>query len=71
MAMPILATELYIPPPQPKVVLGSHQIERLNEGMHYKLTPSLPPPALVKQRWSANKCKLRVAGRLIGYQSWN
>ncbi len=38
MAMPILATELYIPPPQPKVVLGSHQIVRLNEGMHYKLT---------------------------------
>ena len=32
MAMPILATKLYIPPPRPNVVLRSRLIERLNEG---------------------------------------
>jgi LuxR family transcriptional regulator, maltose regulon positive regulatory protein len=31
---PILATKLYIPPPRPDVVLRSHLIERLNEGLH-------------------------------------
>jgi LuxR family transcriptional regulator, maltose regulon positive regulatory protein len=38
MATPILATKLYIPPPRPKVVLRPRLIERLNEGMHCKLT---------------------------------
>ena len=35
---PILATKLYIPPPRPKVVLRPRLIERLNEGLHGKLT---------------------------------
>ena len=38
MATPILATKLYIPPPRPKVVLRLRLIERLNEGLHRKLT---------------------------------
>src|SRR6059036_3933375 len=38
MATPILATKLYIPPPPPKVVLRPRLIERLNEGLHRKLT---------------------------------
>ena len=38
MATPILATKLYIPPPRPKVVLRPRLIERLNEGLHRKLT---------------------------------
>jgi len=38
MSTPILATKLYIPPHRPKVVLRSHLIERLNEGVHGKLT---------------------------------
>jgi LuxR family maltose regulon positive regulatory protein len=33
MFVPILTTKLYIPPPRPKVVLRSHLIERLNEGL--------------------------------------
>ncbi len=37
MAIPILATKLYIPPPRPKVVLRPRLIERMNEGMHHKL----------------------------------
>src|SRR5215211_7671466 len=38
MSTPILATKLYIPPPRPKVVLRPCLIERLNEGLHRKLT---------------------------------
>src|SRR3990172_13298972 len=38
MATSILATKLYIPPPRPKIVLRPRLIERLNEGMHCKLT---------------------------------
>jgi len=38
MAASILATKLYIPPPRLKVVSRPHLIERMNEGMHKKLT---------------------------------
>lgn len=38
MPAPILATKLYIPPPRPKTVLRPRLIERLNEGLHRKLT---------------------------------
>ncbi len=38
MSSPILTTKLYIPPPRPKIVLRPRLIERLNEGMHRKLT---------------------------------
>ena len=34
----ILTTKLYVPPPQPRVVLRPHLIERLNEGLRRKLT---------------------------------
>ena len=33
MSTPILATKLYIPPPRSKIVIRSHLIERLNEGL--------------------------------------
>ena len=38
MSMPILATKLHIPLPRPQVVLRPRLIERLNEGLHCKLT---------------------------------
>ena len=38
MSAPILATKLYIPPSRPRVVLRPRLIERLNEGLHGKLT---------------------------------
>src|SRR5215210_200010 len=38
MPTPILATKLYVPPPQPRVVRRHRLIERLNEGLHRKLT---------------------------------
>ncbi len=38
MSTPILATKLYVPPPRPNVVLRPRLIERLNAGLHRKLT---------------------------------
>src|SRR5512133_1901097 len=38
MSAPMLVTKLYIPPPRPKVVLRQRLLERLNEGLHRKLT---------------------------------
>jgi LuxR family maltose regulon positive regulatory protein len=38
MSAPILATKLYIPPPRPKVVNRPRLLERLNKGLHSKLT---------------------------------
>jgi ATP/maltotriose-dependent transcriptional regulator MalT len=38
MAKPILATKLYIPRPRPNVVSRPRLLERLNEGLHRKLT---------------------------------
>jgi LuxR family maltose regulon positive regulatory protein len=38
MSTPILATKLYIPPPRPNVVSRPRLLERLNEGLHRKLT---------------------------------
>jgi LuxR family maltose regulon positive regulatory protein len=38
MPTPILATKLYIPPLRPNVVIRPRLLERLNEGLHRKLT---------------------------------
>ncbi|HZG68970.1 MAG TPA: hypothetical protein VEZ12_19695 [Herpetosiphonaceae bacterium] len=38
MATPILATKLFIPPPRPNVVRRPRLTERLNAGLHRKLT---------------------------------
>src|SRR5207245_6346539 len=38
MSTPILATKLYIPQPPPKVILRPRLVERLNDGLHRKLT---------------------------------
>lgn len=38
MATPLLATKLYIPPPQPHAIKRGRLIERLNAGLHHKLT---------------------------------
>jgi LuxR family maltose regulon positive regulatory protein len=38
MSTPILATKLYIPPPRAKIVLRPRLLERLNDGLHRKLT---------------------------------
>ena len=38
MSTPILATKLYVPSPQPKIVLRPRLTGRLNEGLHHRLT---------------------------------
>ncbi|RKY23192.1 MAG: hypothetical protein DRP83_09620, partial [Planctomycetota bacterium] len=38
MIMPLLTTKLYIPPPRPNLVPRPRLIERLNAGLHRKLT---------------------------------
>src|SRR4030042_181476 len=64
MSEPILATKLYVPPPRPKVVLRPHLIERLNEGMHCKLTLISAPAGFGKttlvSEWVAG-CERLVA----------
>jgi ATP/maltotriose-dependent transcriptional regulator MalT len=58
MSSPILATKLYIPPPRPKVVLRPHLIERLNAGLHRKLTLISAPAGFGKttlvSEWVSN-----------------
>jgi LuxR family maltose regulon positive regulatory protein len=48
MSTPILATKLYIPPPRPKVVPRPRLLERLNEGLHRKLTLIAAPAGFGK-----------------------
>ena len=64
MSTPILATKLYIPPPRPKVVLRPRLIERLNEGLHRKLTLISAPAGFGKttlvSEWVAG-CERPVA----------
>ena len=69
MSTPILATKLYIPPPRPKAVLRPRLIERLNEGLHGKLTLISAPAGFGKttlvSEWVADcergEPKVRVA----------
>ena len=64
MSTPILATKLFIPPPRPNVVARSRLIERLNEGLHGKLTLISAPAGFGKTTlvasWIAD-CRLQIA----------
>lgn len=64
MSIPILATKLYIPPSRPNTVSRPRLIERLNEGMHSKLTLISAPAGFGKStlvsEWVAG-CERRVA----------
>jgi LuxR family maltose regulon positive regulatory protein len=46
--MPILTTKLYLPPARPNVVLRPRLVERLNEGLHRKLTLICAPAGFGK-----------------------
>jgi hypothetical protein len=48
MPIPILATNLYIPPPRPKAVPHPHLTERLSEGLQQRLTLISPPAGFGK-----------------------
>src|SRR5881227_1310125 len=64
MPTPILATKLYIPPLRPNVVIRPRLIERLNEGLHRKLTLIAAPAGFGKttllSAWVAG-CDRQVA----------
>ncbi|MDQ3706757.1 MAG: LuxR C-terminal-related transcriptional regulator [Chloroflexota bacterium] len=64
MPTPILNTKLYIPPPPPKVVLRTRLIERLNAGLHRKLSLACAPAGFGKttllSAWAAS-CNQQVA----------
>src|SRR6266849_11035155 len=61
---PILATKLYIPRPRPNVVSRPRLLERLNEGLHRKLTLIAAPAGFGKttlvSAWVAG-CDRQVA----------
>jgi len=48
MSTPILATKLYVPPPRPHVVPRPRLIERLDGGLHHKLTLIAAPAGFGK-----------------------
>src|ERR671916_1381838 len=64
MSTPILATKLYVPPPQPRVVLRPRLTERLDEGLHRRLTLVSAPAGFGKStllgEWIAG-CGQQVA----------
>jgi LuxR family maltose regulon positive regulatory protein len=64
MPAPLLLTKLYVPPPRPKIILRPRLVERLNGGLHYKLTLISAPAGFGKttlvSEWAA-VCKLPVA----------
>src|SRR5215211_2631413 len=64
MSTPILATKLYIPPPPTKVVPRPRLSDRLNEGLHRKLTLISAPAGFGKttlvSEWVAG-CERQVA----------
>ena len=54
MSTPILTTKLYIPPPRPKAVHRPHLVERLNDGLHGKLTLVSAPAGFGKTTLVSN-----------------
>lgn len=48
MSTPLVTTKLYLPPPRPNAVLRPHLIERLNAGLHHKLTLIAAPAGFGK-----------------------
>ena len=73
MLTPILATKIFIPPPRPRAVLRPNLVERLNEGLHRKLTLISAPAGFGKttliSKWVAS-CKLPVAFADGGAKNW-
>ncbi len=63
MSTPLLATKLYIPPPRSNVVLRPRLSERLNEGLHRKLTLISAPAGFGKStllgEWLASRTERR------------
>ena len=69
MSTPMLATKLYIPSPRPNAVPRTRLIERLNEGLHRKLTLIAAPAGFGKTTLLASWLATRTEGRVSLTQS--
>ena len=69
MSTPILATKLFIPPPRPKAVPRPRLIERLNEGLHGKLT-LISAPAGFGKTTLVSEWLAAPSGRQVRPAAW-
>jgi LuxR family maltose regulon positive regulatory protein len=67
MATPLLTTKLYIPPVRPGLVSRPHLIERLNAGLHRKLTLISAPAGFGKTTLRSEW--VRSCGRSVAWIS--
>ena len=73
MATPLLKTKLYIPPVRPELVPRPHLIERLNAGLHRKLTLISAPAGFGKttllSEWASQRVSEATSGRSVAWVS--
>ncbi len=73
MNTPLLKTKLYIPPPRPNLVPRPHLIERLNAGLHRKLTLISAPAGFGKttllSEWASQRVRESADGWLFAWLS--
>ncbi len=65
MSTPILATKLYLPPARPKAVARPRLIQRMNEGLHRKLTLISAPAGFGKSTLASEWAT--ACGRPVGW----
>ncbi len=70
---PLLTTKLYIPPPRPNLVSRPRLIERLNAGLHRKLTLISAPAGFGKttllSEWASQRVSESADGRPVAWVS--
>ena len=70
MEMPLLQTKLYIPPPQPDLIIRERLLSRLNEGLQRKLTLISAPAGYGKSTLISSWLQpLQQASHQIGWVS--
>jgi ATP/maltotriose-dependent transcriptional regulator MalT len=65
MSSPLLTTKLYIPPIRPELVSRPRLIERLDGGLHRKLTLISAPAGFGKTVWSEVGVAPKAQGRVF------
>jgi LuxR family maltose regulon positive regulatory protein len=73
MATPLLTTKLYIPPTRPELISRPRLIERLNAGLHRKLTLVSAPSGFGKttllSEWASQQVSESASGRPVAWLS--
>jgi LuxR family maltose regulon positive regulatory protein len=73
MATPLLTTKFYIPPTRPELVPRPRLIERLNAGLHRKLTLISAPAGFGKttllSEWASQQVSESASGRPVAWLS--